>query len=131
MYVEPVCQLGGASPLHSVTDVKRWPSARAWLPGEVRRNRGIKMRADVEEPDLRHRVSDERAHDRELCMDQRHEWLIRRSRIEDGRTYLGRSAVGLENETGGRAIGPKRAAEVNRGCGSGGSDEGPKGPRNT
>src|SRR5258708_20308201 len=50
-------------------------------------------------------------------------------RVEGGRTYLGRSATGLEFETERREIVSDPVAEVSRGRSSCASSEGPNGPR--
>jgi hypothetical protein len=42
--------------------------------GKVRKKRGAKARADEQEPDLKHTVPGERAHDREAHIHQGH-WL--------------------------------------------------------
>src|ERR1700750_3317066 len=80
---------------------------------------------------------DERANDREVQGHQGSGWEIRRACGEGGRSYLGRSALRLGNETEDVVRRPDRGAEVSRGhsvcwvaCESGGlkslqrSDEG-------
>src|ERR1700676_2084575 len=54
---------------------------------------------------------------------------MQRLGVEGGRTYLGRSATGLEFETEGREIVSDPVAEVRRGRSSCASSEGPNGPR--
>ena len=54
---------------------------------------------------------------------------IQRLRVEGGRTYLGRSATGLEFETERRESASDQGAEVSRGRSSCTSGEGPNGPR--
>src|ERR1700747_2121336 len=54
---------------------------------------------------------------------------MQRLRVEGGRTYLGRSATGLEFETERREIVSDQVAEVSRGRSSCASSEGPNGPR--
>src|ERR1700674_5651379 len=54
---------------------------------------------------------------------------IQRLRVEGGRTYLGRSATGLEFETERREIVSDPVAEVSKGRSSCASSEGTSGPR--
>src|SRR5260370_9566965 len=52
-----------------------------------------------------------------------------RSRVEGGRTYLGRPAIGLEFKTEEREIASDQVAGVSKGRSSCASSEGPNGPR--
>src|SRR4051794_13729597 len=67
---EHVRQLGGASPLHNLMEVKCQRSARASPRGGVRRKHGAKPRPDEQKPDTRQPGSDERTTDREVPIHQ-------------------------------------------------------------